>query len=411
MKMIVAAAVLACLAGEADAQSIRSRLLPSLIDGAAAEPSIVADDRGFLMTWQARLEDGVTALRFRPITASGVPGTQREIARGAGWFVNWADFPSLAIMDNGDWLTHWLQRSGAGYAYDIHVVRSTDRGASWSSPAILHDDGTRSEHGFVAWIADGDAAARAVWLDGRHTGSAGHDHGAGHRGTGGGAMTLRSARVMRDGITDAVQIDARVCDCCQTDAVRVGTQTLVVYRDRSDDEIRDVRLARHDGSRWLATQPLFDDGWRIEGCPVNGPAIAARGRSVIAAAYSEAGGASAVRVRTSNDGGTDWNGAVIIATDSTLGRLDAVALDEERFLVARVDAVGDTHQLRVSLHDRSGTVVDTHAVTTAPAGHLPGFPRMASVGNATLIAWAQSRAGAPVVRAAIIDVDTAPGIQ
>lgn len=408
MRVIVAAGVLACLASGVSAQGIGVRLLPSFVDDVAAEPSVVADGRrGFVVTWQARLDDGVTSLRYRRIHVDGASGEEGEIARGAGWFVNWADFPSLAILDNGDWLAHWLQRSGAGYAYDIHAVRSRDRGMTWSKPALLHEDGTRSEHGFVAFAPSDEGDARAIWLDGRNTAAAtaSHEHGNGAHEHGGGAMTLRAARVTRDGPVDSVEIDGRVCDCCQTDAARVGDGALVVYRGRSAGEIRDVRLARHDGRVWLATQPLFEDGWRVEGCPVNGPAIAARNRAAIAAAYSEAGGVARVQVRTSVDGGDHWNEAVTVAAGDTMGRVDAVALDGRRFVVSRLDVVGTTVELRVSLHDRLGQVTSTRTVRALPAGKLPGFPRMAAAGDTVLLTWAEVESGSPVVRAALLDVE------
>jgi hypothetical protein len=408
MKSIVAATVLGCFAGLLQAQSIQSRPVAVFVDGSAAEPFVTRDGaRGFVVTWQARLGDGITALRFRHVDADGRAGRAGEIARGDGWFVNWADFPSLAVLDNGDWLAHWLQRSGPGHAYDIHASRSRDAGRTWSAPERLHDDGTRSEHGFVSFAPAGDGDAHAVWLDGRQTGAndAGHGHGKGDHGTSAGAMTLRAARVSRDGIDEAAQIDDRVCDCCQTDAVRVGRGTLVVYRDRSADEIRDVRLARHDGRQWLASESLFGDGWRIQGCPVNGPAIAARGNDVIAAAYSEAGGQPGVRVRTSADGGANWRPSVTLAAGRTLGRLDATALDHQRFLVSRLDLLDGAAELRVSLHDEAGSVTADRLMRSLPADRLVGFPRMAASGAAVLLAWTEVEAGVPVVRASMIAVD------
>jgi hypothetical protein len=187
--------------------------------------------------------------------------------------------------------------------------------------------------------------------------------------------------------------------------VRVGRGTLVVYRDRSADEIRDVRLARHDGRQWLASESLFGDGWRIQGCPVNGPAIAARGNDVIAAAYSEAGGQPGVRVRTSADGGANWRPSVTLAAGRTLGRLDVAALDHQRFLVSRLDLLDGAAELRVSLHDETGSVTADRLMRSLPADGLVGFPRMAASGAAVLLAWTEVEAGAPVVRASMIAVD------
>ena len=102
------------------------------------------------------------------------------------------------------------------YAYDVAIAVSTDAGRSWSRPVTPHDDGTATEHGFVTLYPWSDAIG-AIWLDGRNTVAPQPDAPIG-------AMTLRSATVAPDLTTAAPQlIDARVCDCCQTDvAVAAG---------------------------------------------------------------------------------------------------------------------------------------------------------------------------------------------
>jgi hypothetical protein len=218
-------------------------------------------------------------------------------------------------------------------------------------------------------------------------------------------MTLRAARIGRDGIAQAVQLDPRVCDCCQTDAVRAGGQTLVVYRDRSEAEVRDVRLVRHDGERWLAPEPLFDDGWVVPGCPVNGPAIAADGDHVLAAAYSEAGGRPAVRIRGSADAGRSWRAAVELAGGDRLGRLDVAALPGGRFAVAHQTGSGARARLRVDVIDARDQVIASQVLARADRAHLPGFPRMAASGDAIVLAWAQVEAGKPRLRVVLLRID------
>jgi hypothetical protein len=422
MLRILTSAALACVSASTTASGIEVTPLPALAPaGAAAEPSVAADPGGgFVLTWQARLADGETALEFARVSPSGERMAGGRIASGAGWFVNWADFPSLAVLDNGDWLAHWLERSGEGrYAYDIRFRRSHDRGRTWSASATLHDDGTRSEHGFVAWAPLEGDDAHAVWLDGRFTaaaraavaaaadtdgavGSDGHAGHAGHAQPADAAMTLRAARVGRGGIAEAVQLDARVCDCCQTDAVRAGGQLLVVYRDRSEAEVRDVGLVRHDGRRWREPEPLFADGWVVAGCPVNGPAIAAVGDRVLAAAYSEAGGRAAVRLRGSDDAGRSWRDPVQLVGADSLGRLDVAALPDGRFLVAHQTGSGARGRLRVDVIDHRDRASAGLVLAEADRAHLPGFPRMATSGDAVLLAWTQVEHGRPRVRVVLL---------
>ena len=93
----------------------------------------------------------------------------RTIRSGRDFFVNWADFPSLAVHPGGALAVHWLQRQGdgKGYSYDVRIARSTDGGATWSEPFMPHGDRGRSEKGFVTMWPDGDGFG-AAWLDGRN---------------------------------------------------------------------------------------------------------------------------------------------------------------------------------------------------------------------------------------------------
>src|SRR5688500_16481070 len=117
-----------------------------------------------------------------------------------------------------------------------------------------------------------------IWLDGRAM--AGH---AGH-GAGGGPMTRRSAMMSAQGVTGAeTVVDHRVCDCCQTAAATTERSVLVAYRDRSEKEIRDIYVSRFENGKWSAGVPVHADNWEINGCPVNGPAIAASGQAVAVA--------------------------------------------------------------------------------------------------------------------------------
>jgi hypothetical protein len=58
------------------------------------------------------------------------------------------------------------------------------------------------------------------------------------------------------------------------------------YRDRSENEVRDISVVRHVGERWSKRVTISDDSWQIAACPVNGPAVAAESAHVIVAGYA-----------------------------------------------------------------------------------------------------------------------------
>ncbi len=106
-----------------------------------------------------------------------------NIAEGAGWFVNWADFPSLIALPDRLAGGTLAGEDGSGtYAYDVNVARSGDGGKTWSEPLVPHRDGTQTEHGFVSLFAAPGNLLEAVWLDGRETRPGGRRARAWRRG-------------------------------------------------------------------------------------------------------------------------------------------------------------------------------------------------------------------------------------
>src|SRR6185312_6462346 len=80
----------------------------------------------------------------------------RTIRSGRDFFVNWADFPSVKVLDANRLAVHWLQRAGRGsYAYGVRIAQSGDGGRTWSAPIMPHRDSSPQEHGFVAMWNDG----------------------------------------------------------------------------------------------------------------------------------------------------------------------------------------------------------------------------------------------------------------
>ncbi|HEX2167695.1 MAG TPA: sialidase family protein, partial [Longimicrobiales bacterium] len=128
-------------------------------------PHVATTEHGAILSWVEPADSG-HALLFAEWDGSGWT-EPRIVASGTGWFVNWADFPSVIALEDDELAAHWLQRSAAGtYAYDVMISRSHDGGATWSQAVRPHSDGTPTEHGFVSMFpVNGDLGV--VWLDGR----------------------------------------------------------------------------------------------------------------------------------------------------------------------------------------------------------------------------------------------------
>ena len=233
-----------------------------------------ADGR-IVMSWIEKTGPTRYALRVAIREANGWSET-RTVSEGDNWFINWADFPSVIALRDGSLAAHWLVKSGKStYAYDVNIARSSDGGKTWSTPIVPHTDKTQTEHGFVSLLPLPDSRVGAVWLDGRNMKDMKEEdeHAPSPE-----SMTLRYAAIDAEGkLSDEAQLDERVCECCQTAAAVTSEGVVAVYRDRSDAEVRDIYTIKEVKGLWSQPRPLSSDNWKINGCPVNGPSIAADG--------------------------------------------------------------------------------------------------------------------------------------
>ena len=207
----------------------------------SSEPNLhKADDGTIYLSWIETNADKSNTLLLSTLNDDNSWSTPKTIANGTGWFVNWADFPSITSFGDNGLAAHYLDKSADDtYAYDVKLILSNDNGNTWEKAFIPHTDNTNTEHGFVSKVATNDGNFLAVWLDGRQMAYAEKDSTITKE------MTIRSAIINKDGtLLNEYLLDSRVCDCCQTDAAMTKNGAIVVYRDRSEDEIRDIYYVR-----------------------------------------------------------------------------------------------------------------------------------------------------------------------
>ncbi len=338
-------------------------------------------DDGVVMSWMEPDETGTT-LKFS-VLSNGQWQPAQTVVSGIHMFVNWADLPSVVPLQDQHLIAHWLQKMPGGtYAYDVVTAQSIDNGRNWSESFSPHTDGTPTEHGFVSMFGR-DGQAGMIWLDGRKAINEATDEPVAS------GMTLRAAFVDSDnGLHGEQLVDELICDCCQTDVAVAAAGPVAVYRDRTSDEIRNIFVSRFIGGEWQAGQALAHENWHIAGCPVNGPAIAARDDLVVVAWFSAANGLPVVQLSVSNNSGESFADAVDIATGSTLGRVGIALLDDDAvaasWLRAGDQPFNDVRVRRVSVDGVTGPV-QTVSSTAAPYS----VPQMANDGSHLVFAWTE----------------------
>ena len=348
----------------------------------ALGPNLALDGDAVLLSWLepphpgVKPQDGNYSLRIARFEG-GRWSSPATVVAGTDFFANWADFPTVTRDARGRLLATWAAKSGGDtYAYDVRLALSSDGGRKWKALGAANDDRTPTEHGFVSAVPEADRF-RLFWLDGRQT--------AGGKG----AMALRTALV-GDAVGKSEVLDGRVCDCCQTGAAATAAGPVVVYRDRSDSEVRDVAVVRRAANRWTTPAAVRADGWEIAACPVNGPSIAADGRRVAVAWYTQAGDHPRVEVAFSRDAGASFGPPTVVDAADPLGRVDVVLDPNGDALVLWTASEAKAARIRLARVTPEGRVGPAVPIAPTDPSRASGFPRVERTGDTLVIAWIEA---------------------
>lgn len=342
-------------------------------------PHLALDGGGrVLLSWTQRRPDSTVAIQMAAWNGTQWDST-RTIADGRPFFVNWADFPAITALGNGDLAAHWLERDGDGkYAYGVRLVRSRDGGRTWSAPVTPHTDGLAAEHGFVSLWGEGPDDVGLVWLDGRKSAMPDSTR----------EMTIRTATVSADGtIRREALVDARSCDCCQTGTTATRAGRVLVYRDRTAEEIRDIAIVRQTDSGWTAPQKVHNDDWHYPGCPVNGPQTASAGDTVVVAWYTAAHDTARVNVARSTDGGATFGPPVRVDDGDPIGRVDVVLDDQANPVVVWLEQRGPESAEVLARRIVGNAPGPIRVLSRTSSARQSGVPRITRHGPDVVAAW------------------------
>ena len=305
----------------------------------------------------------------------------------------------------------WTARGGVT---EIKSARSRDGGRTFGEPVTLQSSGAAGDRGWPAMALDRRANLHAVWLDHRGmavktpapAGGAPHQHD-------GAAMAKKSGLYYASAgatIAHDRQLTDGVCYCCKTALTAGADGTLyAAWRHVYPGNLRDMAftMSRDGGRTFSPTVRVSEDGWSINGCPDDGPALAvdARGavhmvwptvvggdtpQGAIFYASTRDGRRFTSRVRIPTLGGpkpshpqivVDARGRIVIAWDETVNGRRVAAARELRLDRNREASFGDP-------------------IVLAPDGPAT-YPVLASTANGLIAVWStggdQSRVEARVL--------------
>jgi hypothetical protein len=275
--------------------------------------------------------------------------------------------PALEVLPGGALVVAYPVELPGKWKNEIRLQRSSDGGAHWSDPELLHAERIGS-HSYLSSAVTPAGEPVFAWLDD----STGH-------------MGLHA----RWGAAPPVTLDPEACECCGT-ALLAGSKDEIwlAYRDAQDD-VRDFRVLRAGGagSGFDPGRPLSADGWKIQGCPHTGARLAQAADGALWATWFTAGeGQAGIYAASSADGGATFGQRFLIAAAGP-GRMvrhpELGALPDGSPVVLYEAERNGRQELLAQVRDpRTGNWASPRQV--APGG---SYPRWAAGGKDAVVAF------------------------
>ena len=365
------------------AWSVTLQQLSPPAEGTSNTPQLTSSDKGVIASWIEQVDDKAT-LRFSEHTPSGW-SAPKTVASGTGWFLSAADAPSVIRMSDGTLVADWFITTRIEVeGYDIHMSYSKDDGRTWAKAFKPHRDKAKIQHGFATLFEMPGKGLGVVWLDAR-------DQENNTTDPEGGVVTLRYTSfdpAWKPG--PDVAVNERVCECCQTAAVLTSDGPLAAFRDRSEKEIRDIAVSHLENGAWTPSHVVHADNWEVDTCPVNGPALSARGREVAVAWYTMKQDQGHAYAAFSHDAGRTWTAAVRLDSNESLGHVDIELLDDGSAVASWVEFADQRQQFMIRRVEPSGATSTPIVVSGTESGRVTGYPRIARNQNELIMAWTES---------------------
>jgi hypothetical protein len=378
---------------------------PDSADGAAGRVGdaalLAGKDALLYLAWTTSTGDSTDAWLSRSADLGEHFGAPVRINDVAGRVVIGEDGqerPEIAFGPGEDVVALWTDHRAGGADFDIRTSRSVDGGASFL-PSVRVDDGPDSTtQALASLFVEESGRPWAVWLDTRDA-TPEEPYLSRVRVTcspDGGRTFLPSV--------DATASQAHgVCPCCRPAVAARGNDVVVLFRNEAEG-VRDIAVSRSrdGGATFEPTRSLADDGWRIDQCPTDGPAVILLPDGRWGAAWSTgAGGKRAVRFIEGSLADTSFASpaefaAVLEGADQThpvlVARGDFVVLAWE-------EAAGDVRRLAFATSRDAGRTFPAPLSVEPPEAAGLG-PRVSLAGRRHLVfAWSDSEGGARMTRA------------
>ena len=332
--------------------------------------------------------------------------------------------PHVALVPRAgarpDVVVVWTAKSPSGTR--LLSARSTDGGTTFSRAAPLPGGEAPGNRGWESAAVDREGKVVAVWLDHRELAAASttmnHDHSAAS-GTAAsapkpdGAVRAQSSKLYFSRLNDpasARAIASGVCYCCKTSVTATSDGSIyAVWRHVYPGNLRDIAFtASHDGGRTFAPPArVSEDGWAIDGCPENGPTVAAGAGGTVSVVWPTLVRASAPNTEpglrlfyaTTADGHR-FTARLPIPTHGTPRHPQMSALADGSFLIVWDEGLDGGRRRVAGVRTTSAGAAPRFTALALDDGTRAEYPVVARSDGGAVLAWTSGLPEQSVIRVA-----------
>lgn len=267
-----------------------------------ANVSLAASGTFVAAAWSASVPGGATDIYAAASRDGGTTfsAPARVNATAGAARVNGEQPPRLALIARSgrppSIVVVWTSKRPAGTV--LLAARSDDGGRTFGANRLVPGTDAAGNRGWESVVPAGGGDVRMLWLDHREMAPPQESTSVPHAGHDASSTAKRDGVAMAqlsklytatlDDPASARAITAGVCYCCKTALARGEDGAIyAAWRHVYPGNLRDIAftVSRDAGRTFAPARRVSEDGWQLDGCPDDGPAMSVDARSRVHIAW------------------------------------------------------------------------------------------------------------------------------
>lgn len=365
-------------------------------------PGLYGFDQGTLyLSWIEQTVDSISTFQYSTFS-NGKWTEPILIAKGTkNWFLNWSEAPKLTRFksDPGTLAAYWLEITTQNpYDHDVKISTSTDAGLNWNAPFTPHPVKMKAYYGQCAFLPLNNGRIFMVWLDGRNT-KMKIPHTNRYMPSTDGEIMLAAAEFDKDGkIYNEQILDDQISALSTPDVGLLDDDKVVVYRNRTDDHVKDIYITREIGGQWTSPRPVWKESWVSRTHPVSGPQLAIQGEKVAVVWYTEANHTPRIHLSISDNGGESFSEPIQIDNGNPTGMPDVTASSKGSWIISWLEMKNTVSaELMIAEVEGKSSIAEKKRIAEVNVQPKSSYPQLATTGKNVMLTWSNQENGVSVV--------------